>query len=1092
MLRRHSAKSKSDLHRRKSTTSVRSVHLEHIDASVAQRDAQTAAMEAFSRAQDRRSATRALFPPQPVPANKENTSPAGLSRVGSTSSLRSGHGRPGIERRQSVRFVGPGSGLQTRASRISMRTAATEQPETPACRPIHRSQSTQSISYMPRSVLRNSGNLLPPDRTSSVGKTTMTPKAAKTGLSHAHLQALTPDYEKYTPEDDIASMPSSYRRVRKTRSMLTTRASMRRSVNENAVGDRGPSPHSTGIAAQCKQIAAGTLLPRYSFTKRRDSNVSPATPKLRAPKSMSFLKSRRNRSDRQSSIDSPSGDISPIVDAQETSSRSRILPRPPKLFGTKSEGPQREMAKTLRGSSEDFELPASGTGIGMGRSRSGSLRNRARKVSTSLRSRFKSLFINKTEEEAVLPAQQIEARRTHVSEVLDENPWVAFVPEHDHYRERSSLSRVSTRVPSLHAIPSQERLHSRRASIDSGTSAAGQASDERSRVTSWASTDTNTVIAHRPQESTEEWEKQRLSIINEHGIQHPSPSLGIPVIGLQTITSQEELVPPMTLQGPPARATVDSQRVYSALMKKMNETQQLAALVEQQRKSSDGSDPFRTLSPSSSIGSGDSSDTVASAQGQAPGRQLSVSSRDVGKYPSRERPASGRESSLNNEITQSSADDYRSPSPPIHLTPKGGGRVAARTITDRGSAFFGSPTSHLFRTTSPFRRTLGEAMRAERGQVLCEERSGLAVETKPLSSKPDPVAKVAYSESNYSSDTLIHQMDMRQGDHVVQHPNVLDSRGEASVFEDTPTYRPTGERHVSTASSIGWKTWLSADIAKLEPSPTRVSGQSPEVEYRVPTMPRSLGHGHVREAAQTGSCEEDEDNAKPPVRMPTSSATPLSAVDSNVVKLSPQQRSVMRTTTPPAAGLHNEEVPTPLEYDALTSFRGDDASNRFCKDAARSPALPSEKMRLTGDRKFTTQPETPVRGNALRQSRSLAGLKSIGQGRIRESQTGSPQPPASSTVRLMRKSASKMALNPATAASSPGFTGVFERQFGSVARHLDSQPAEKENQAPHHGGTQKQSPNTKGQFRGSKAMVDLFLSSRRRQEARGGDATAYV
>lgn len=1091
MLRRHSAKSKSDLHRRKSTTSVRSVHLEHIDASVAQRDAQTAAMEAFSRAQDRQSATRALFPPQPASANKENTSPTGLSRIGSTSSLHSGHGRPGIERRQSVRFVGPESGLQTRASRISMRAAVPEQPETPACRPIHRSQSTQSISYMPRSVLRNSGNLLPPDRTSSVGKTIMTPKAAKTGLSHAQLQALTPDYEKYTPEDDVASMPSSYRHVRKTRSMLTTRTSMRRSINENAVGDLGPSPHSTGIVTQYKQIAAGTLLPRYSFTKRRDRNATPATPKLRAPKSMSFLKPRRNRSDKQSSIDSP-GDISPIVDAQETSSRSRILPKPPKLFGTKSEEPQREMAKTLRGSSANFELPASGTAINLGRSRSGSLRNRARKVSTSLRSRFRSLFMNKTEEEAVLPAQQIEARRTHVSEVLDENPWVAFVPEHDHCRERSSLSRVSTRVPSLHAIPSQERLHSRRASIESGKSAAGQASDERSRVTSWASTDTNTVIAHRPQESTEEWEKQRLSVINEHGIQNPSPSLGLPVIGLQTITSQEELVPPMTLHGPPPRATVDSQRVYSALMKKMNETQQLAGLVEQQRKSSDGSDPFRTLSPSSSIGSGDSSDTVASDQGQSHGRRPSMSGKDVEKCLSRARPASGRKSLLNNEITQTGADDYRSLSPPIHLTPKGGGRVAPSTITDRGSAFFGSPTSHLFRTTSPFRRTLREAMRAERGQVACDETSGPTVETIALASKPDPAAKVAYSESNYSSDTLIHQTDMRQGDHGAHDPNVLGSRGEASVFEDTPTYRPTGERHVSTASSIGWKTWLSADIAKLEPSPTRVSGQSPEVEYRIPTMPRSLGHGHVREAAQTGRCEEDGDNAKPPVRMPTRSTMPLSAVESNVVKLSPQQRSVMRATTPPAADLHKEQVPTPSEYNALTSFRDDDTSNKFYKDGMRSTAFPLEKMRLTGDSRFTTQPQTPVRGSALRQSKSLAGLKSIGQGRIREPQTGSPQPPASSTVRLMRKSASKLALNPATAASSPGFTGVFERQFGSIGQHLDSQLAEKENQAPHHGGAQKQSPNTKGQFRGSKAMVDLFLSSRRRQEASGGDATAYV
>lgn len=1089
MLRRHSTKSKSDLHRRKSTTSVRSVHLKHIDAAVAQRDAQTAAMEAFSRAQGRQSTGRTLFPPQPASANKENRSPAGLSRVDSTTSLRSGHRRQGLERRQSVRFVGPESGLQTRASRINMRTAAPEPPEIPARRPIQRSQSTQSISYMPRPVLRNSENLPLPDRTSSVGKTMVTPNAAKIGLSQAYLQALTPDYEQYTPEDDIASMPSSYRRVRRTRSTLTTRASMRESVDGNGIGTYGSSPPNTSTRAQNNQATPGALFPRYSFMKRRDNNAMPSTPKLRAPKSMSFLKSRRDRADKQSSSDSPNGDASPILGVQETSFRSRILPKPPKLFGTKCGESQREMPKTLRDSSANVEMPASGTGASLGRSRSGSLRNRARKVSTSLRSRLKSLFINKSEEESRLPAQQIEAQRTHVSEVFDENPWVSAVPEHDHCRERSSLSRVSTRIPSLHAIPSHERLHSRRGSIDSCKSAAEQSSGGRSRVTSWASTDTNTVIAHRPQEAMEEWEKQRLSIISEHGIRNPPPSLGFPVLGLQTITSQEELAPPMALQCLPPGATVDSQRVYSALMKKMNETQQLAGIVEQQRKSSDGSDPFRTFSPSNSISSGDSSDTVASIQARNPRQQLSISGKDVEEYPSCVRPPRERKVSLNNEITQSITDDHRSLSPPIHLTPKGEGPVAAKTITDRGSAFFGSPTSHLFRTTSPYRRSLQEAMRAERGQGLCQEPVETTGETIAAATKPDGAAKVAYSESNYSSDTLIHKTEMRQGCPVAKPLAVLDSRGETNVFGDTPTYRPTGERHVSTASSIGWKTWLSADVAKQEPSPTRVSGQSPEVEYRIPTMPRSLGHGHVREAAQTGSCEEDEDNARPPVRMPTTSATPLSAIDSNVSKRSPQQRSVMRTTTPPAADLHQDQVATPLESNTLASYYEDDASYNCRGNATRLRASPSENI-SSSRHKPVTQPETPIREHTVRQSKSLAGLKSMS--RIREPQTGSPQPPASSTVRLMRKSASKLALHPASAASSPGFTGVFERQFGSIGHHLDGQLVEKENQVPHHDVAQKQSPNTKGQFRGSKAMVDLFLSSRRRQGTSVDDPTAFV
>ncbi|KAG8166838.1 hypothetical protein KVR01_002527 [Diaporthe batatas] len=1091
MLRRHNINSKSDLHRRKSIASVRGVHLEHIDSVVAQRDAQTAAMEAFSRALTRQSAERALFPPQPTGSNKENTSPAGLSRCGSTASLRNAHGRTGLERRQSVRFIGPETRLQTRPSHASMRAAAPGPPEIPARRPIHRSQSTQSISYVQRPVLRDAGNMPLPDRTSSVGKTLMTPEAVKLGLSQACLQALTPDYEKYTPEDDIASMPSSYRRIRKTRSTHTMRATMRGSVDGRSGKTQGVSPQNTKSTAQHKQIVSGTLFPRPQFLRRRDNISIPATPNLRAAKSMSFLKPRRSRSEKRSSINKPiGGSSSPPFDAQDPSS-SHMISKPSRVFGSRCGENQQSLPKTLRGSSADTELPSGGASASLGRSRSGSLRNRARKVSTSLKTRLKNLFINKSEEGAGLPAQQIEAQRTHVSEVCDENPWVATLPEQEHYRERSSLSKVSTRIPFLHAVPSHERLHSRRGSIDSGRSTTGQDPDEKSRVTSWASTDTDTVIARRTEEGTEEWEKQRLWMINEHGMRNFSPPSGCPMIGLQTITSQEELAAPPALQGLPPGATVDSQRVYSALIKKMNETKQLAGIVEQQRKSSDGSDPFRTLSPSSSDRSSDNGDTVASTEAYVPRRIVPTSGREAEDHPRCEGADSEGSASTNHRITQRISDDRWSLSPPIHLTPQGQRSEVASTIIDRGSAFFGSPTSHLFRTTSPYRRSLQQAMRAEREQGRCQDTAEGDVETTALGKKLDATAKVAYSESNYSSDTLIHKTNVSQGGHGSQHPNMSDSREEATVLQSTPTYRPTGERQVSTASSLGWKTWLSADIAKLESSPTRVSGQSPEVEYRIPTMPRSLGHGHVREAAQTDTNEEDEQNSKPIVRIPTSSTTPLSAIDSNVVKLSPQQRSVMRASTPPAADLRKSQFHLAVGHSIpASSSRDGEVSNVFGEAASRPPESPAEETRPSWN-KPAAEPRTPLRGQAVRQSQSLAGLKS--NSRIGEPQTGSPQPPASSTIRLMRKPESKLAPDAMSAASTPGFTGVFERQFGSLGHHqLDGQLMEKENQVPHHDDGHKHSPHTKGHFRGSKAMVDLFLSSRRRQGISDGDGAAFI
>jgi hypothetical protein len=1079
MLRRQSTKSKSDLRRRKSTASVCSVHLEHIDAEVAQRDAQTAAMEAFSRALARQSADGALFPPQPSGSRKESTSPSGLSRSHSTAGLREGRRRPGLERRQSVRFVGPESRLKTRASRISMRTAAPESPESIARRSIHRSQSTQNISYLPRSVLCNFENLPLSHRTSSVGKTVVTPRSVKTELSQAYLQALTPEYEQYTPEDDIASMPSSYRRIRKTRSTLTAGASSGWSAGGNARAVHGSSPQDTNATAHHKQTISGTLFPRYSFIKRRENTTMTSSPKLRSPKSMSFLKSRRHRSVRKSSIECPRGDASPLMGAQETSLSPRMLPKSPKIFASKYGGPRREIPKTLKCSSASMELPVSGTGASLDRSRSGSLRNRARKVSSSLRSKLKSLFITKSEERSGLPAQQIEAQRTHVSEICEDNPLVTTMPEQNHCRERSSLSKVSTHIPSLNAVPSHERPRSRRGSVDSCKSAPEQASGERSRVTSWASTETNTVIASQQQESTEAWERQRLSIINEHGIRKSPLLSSNPAIGLQTTTSQEELTPlPASTRLPPG-ATIDSQRVYSALMKKMNETQQLARIVEQQRRPSDGSNPFRTVSPSSSNGCRSDSDDLP----------IQTCAQQVGDHPSCEAPH-GRQVSLSHENKQSVTDDHRSLSPPIHLTPQGRQPETAKTIMDRGSPFFGSPTSHLFRTTSPYRRLLQQAMHAEREQALCQDPVETTYEATAVATKPHPTTNVAYSESNYSSDTLIHKTGMSQCGTGARTLDELGPEEEADVFESTPTYRPTGDRRVSTASSLGWKTLLSADVAKLEQSPTRVSGQSPDVEYRIPTMPKSLGHGHVRESAQTGSCEEDQHNAKPPVHMPTSSTTPLSAIASNVVKLSPQHRSVMRTTTPPTADLHRGRFLTSAEHNTSALSCDGTLPNNYRGDPGRPPASPADETRPSWSHKPAPQLSTPVRRHAVRQSKSLAGLKRISG--IREPQTGSPKPPISSTVRLMRKSASKLAANAVSAASSPGFTGAFERQFGSIGHHLEGQLAEKENLVPQHNDVQTKPPTTKGQFRGSKAMVDVFLSSRRRRGENGGDTAAFV
>lgn len=1085
MLRRHSTKSRSDLSRRKSTTSVRSVPLEHINVAVAQRDARVAAVEAFARGQDRLSAEMALFPPQPSSARKDNSSPTRPSRNNSTASqYHSGYDDHGLCRRHSVRFVGPGSGLNSRASRISMHTAAPGRPEIPERRSIYRSQSTQNVAQRPHSDLRNTENIQLPDRASSVGKTVETHEPR---LSRAYLLSLAPDHGKYTPEDDVASMPSSYRRVRKARSMYTPRNSMRNGIDDSA----RVAPKSSATEKTQNSTSAASFS-RYSFLSRKQNNTEPAISELRAPRSMSFLRHKRERLDTSIIAQDSITGSSPVLDSHETSVRSRLLPKPSRFFGLKGKVTDMDSPGNSKSSSPTGVLPASATGasLTLSLSRHGSIKSKARKVSSSFKSRFKSLFINKSEDDTKFPAQQNEARKTHVSEMYDDNPWTNATVGIGHERERSSLSRVSTRLPSLHAVPSNERLHSRRGSIGSFGGETRRVSDDKSRVTSWASTETNTVIAHDTQESMDEWDKQRLSIINEHGFHVPSPSLGCQQLGLQTITSQEELAPSTTLDRLPPGATVDSQRVYSALMKRMNETRQLAEIVDQQRKSSINSDPFRVLSPSRTAGSGDSSDAAALSHDNLPpcepskhDQQHSWSPYSTNKSPCKD---------MSSPVARN-----RVLSPPNHLTPRGKDAPAARSITDRSSTFFGSPTCHLFRTTSPYRRSLQEAIRAEHEQ---QEASVDTTDTIATTPTHDGVGQVAYSESNYSEGTQIHNLELKKEFPVAGHSDPTDAPGDVSVLTDAPTYRPKRQRYMSTTSSIDWKTSLSADVEKMEKSPfspTKVTGHASEVEYALPTMPKSFGRGHVREAAQVGSYDEDEYNSNPAVRMPTNPTTPLSTIDSNVVKLSPQQRSILRTTPPSAANLQENEAPDSHDVKILASL-GKENDSCILPKGSRGPRMsPLDEEELCRDRGFATQPdtlETPTRGHSIRQTKSLARLQSFS--RIREPQTGSPHPPASSTIRLTRKGAGRLAPSTASAASSPEFSGAFERHFGSLSRRPGGELAEKENQSPRGGshageGQDQGRPDAKGLVRGSKTMVEMFLGSRRRQGA-GSDGAAFL
>lgn len=1071
MLRRHSTKSKSDLHHRKSTSSVRSVPLEHINVAAAQRDAKLAALEAFSRGRDRRAADMALFPPQQAsPYDKESNSPTRMSQHRSVSSLNSEHNRWILDRRRSVRFVGPDRGLRTGAPKISTRAIAPGRNSTTQHCSIQHSESIQDVDNSGRLSCNIQESQLS-DRTSSRGK-------AMPSFSSDYAQALEPDNQYYTPEDDVASQPSSYRRLRKSKSISTPRYHSKIGCERST----GRSASSTPLPQESKNFSSPSIWPRLSFLHRKNSDLTLPMRTVKARKSTSFVRHRRDHASAAAATPgaarhTPTNLIDPPL--PESSSRSRLLSKPSSLFASKD-------TRAGRSSSNNI-LHISETTSSVPLSVHGSMRAKARKTSSSIKTRLKNLFVNKSEFDDSLPAQHVVAQRTHLSinssHHESEMSRLAAFPKRgslgSELLTKSSLSRIMPRIPSLTAVPSNELLQSRKGSIESLKSMKNSLSDEKSRVTSWASTEANTVVAHKSLGQSEEHEKQLLSVISENELQAVSSIVGPPMS--HSMPSEEEPVAPGDQEPGPRRPVVDSQRVYSALMKRMNDTRQIAELVAQQRKSSDNSDPFRTLSPPTSDDSSrDSSSPVISQE------HICLEN----SKPTR--LSSGARDTSCGLVLNAGSGCHRPLSPPVYLNPKGADLVPAVPRADRSSAFFGSPTSYLFRTRSAWRRSLQEAIGKEQASPpesrLDETSFAVIKNVTEINDKVD-------SASIYSQESQIHKPELHREFPVAGGGHFIHSDEDKGTLPNVLSHYRTGERVISTASSTDWQTRLSYDVAKEKCSslsPTRVSGRASEVQYVVPTMPKALGLGHVREEAQIETHDEDEGHASPSVRLPTKGTTPLGVVEPNVVKLTPQQRSVVLRTPPPV----------PVRYETMSAVvdAETEASLLGSMDAARPNASSLNSSNSGQNIKQGTSKDPQAPAHKMASGKQIRPVfHEPGAARFHAEETGSPRREGSPTVRLSRKTVTRQEhASAASAASTPHFSRAFERQFGgSLPRGRPScDLVEKENQSPHGedhimGLQRTGSPGSKGHIGKSSTTGDVLLSGRYRQRT-SGNGVAFV
>ncbi|KAK4200647.1 hypothetical protein QBC40DRAFT_326518 [Triangularia verruculosa] len=861
MLRRRSLKSNSDLNRRKSTSSTHGVHLETIDPALAQRDAQIAACQAYTRAQSRANAEMSLFSPTPesLPA-RQRSKRSSWGRDDNGSSQLGREGEQGLRRQQSVRLVGPCS-VQSKKSSGGLRAGtgsggtSSDLNSDAVC-----TQGEFDNNSSLRCIL---GNDIQPSPQPSKLPRRAPPPVPVTVLATDYLNVMAAEEDCYTPEDDKASAPSSYRRLRRSRSMFGSETQSIRQSQDT------PTPVLNGKSFSSRPLP-GSQSRRLFHSEPKQPKAEIAVPQLRAPKSMSFLRNRhllRSGSSTGRDNNTRVACVTAGSDADEGRYEAAGLGRLPleskatALFGSRSRRAGSGMRKSLRSSSSESPPPEKAP-VPLIEKPDG-LKHKARKVSKSFKTKLKNFFtLSRSEDEPPsIPSQHIEAHKTHVTESFGNAISHALDTEDDVLSEYDwrPIQNVPAKIPSLQNVPSN-LLHSNKGSLESlrSESQRGRQVSEESGLTSWVHSGPSTLTSQQ-QQQWREWERQRLSIIKENGMHATSSSLrNAHFSSVQHASSASTQDTPSSsfrrkplgahlFEQPTNTVTADSQRVYSALVKRMKTLNEQVADIPEPS----GKDGLPLFAPATHHG--------------------------------------------------------------CSATPHGDSAENGEDL-NRDSETLVSPTSHLFRTQSPYRHALQRTM--EQDQRGWRRPIPVYVSS---SQEPDDCTPVHASTAdghqwgnNLASETdedyteSIYSTDEMEAAPVPtaliastsdQTPKVVAGR-----FGQPPiAYQPAGYRESSSVSSVDWKTWLSANIAKLDSSPTPTKPS--KVEYTLPTMPKNFSRGHVREAAQIYN-DDDADYFELPTRKVTMPATPtpLTPVEPNVLKLFPTQRSVKRTTPPSASG----------------------------------------------------------------------------------------------------------------------------------------------------------------------------------------------
>ncbi|KAL2110030.1 hypothetical protein VUR80DRAFT_1681 [Thermomyces stellatus] len=798
MLRRSTARSGSSLSRRKSAASVRSAvqELEYITPADAIRDAHVAATVSFERARDR---TRASVIPYPRHSFDDNVPDT------------AGRPRAELHHRRSVRFVQPVVG-----SRSSVSSRACDTRDYPGrSRPLndlHVSES-QLLSYA-QPLCYGPG---------------------AQGREDAYARALQASDDCYTPEDDIGSAPSSYRRLRKCKSMFAPQATFKADLR----ADCRFSSHQ-GFRAHTLRTATPDNKENRRPSRRSDH--------LRTPKSMSFLKSLPDRPVRKLSQQENDAAVEMARDMFKKTvvQQQRLKSYPSRLFRSKKRSILSSETGTSIPSSSNSTVPLSLSSSNFSISK-GNVSAKVRKVSSNLKSRLKKLLHINTKDcsESSLSGSSapMECNSTSLEPTGDQGPKNRILPFDGGLQGSTdyTLNSVASRLPSFREVPSS--LKSRQCSWESLHS--DQRSTEDGYINgSW----TNPGLNLAPGAPSWEWEHHRLSVIKEFGNHLSSPDHRNParVSGNQSHPGIDDVAASTTslsASGP----IVSSERVYSALMRHQRE--KTAHTME-------GSAAVIDPLPANC-------QTAPEPLNCSPMTIRCVKPEDdvfVDKFRSGSRPGSRNPTSRGSR-TSSAGSVVRKPLPSSSRVQAIPGPVS-------------TPHDHLFRTGSPYRRSLQEAIRAVDYKAPNTPGASYMLSMPDINlpprcpSAPESAAEngLDYTSSVYSSATASPRSSL-VGSTGKRAPSPYPAFGRAAGVRHEACFRSSllADSTASDVSSVEWKSWLSSKVEKLEdPGWGRASSGNATSKAMAPAK----SCGHVRQGAEinssdTGSpaCSPDQNTA---------------------------------------------------------------------------------------------------------------------------------------------------------------------------------------------------------------------------------------